>query len=610
MKNLISLAFIFLSLFAFSQKPELQRIEPPFWWTGMKDTDLQLMVYGKNISDCAVLINSDKADLKAVTKVQNPDYLFVDLKIKKDAHPGNFDIIFKNKGKKAASYAYQLHKKPERKRGFSQSDLIYLLMPDRFANGNRDNDNTKEMLEKANRNNPDGRHGGDIQGVINHLDYIQDLGITALWLNPTIENNNPNYSYHGYAATDFYKTDARMGTNADYKKLSDELHKRNMKIIMDAIFNHCSENHWWISNLPADDWVNTNKNFRTSYRGSTILDPHASQSDRKQMVEGWFVSSMPDLNQNNPYLANYLIQNSIWWVAYADLDGIRMDTYPYPFKDFMSEWAAKLHCEFPDLTLLGETWLHKVPYTAYFSGNSPISGKYNSKLDCITDFPLYYATKAAFNEEEGWNEGLLRIYNIFAQDFLYTKPENNVIFLDNHDLDRFYSDVGKDLNKFKMGISVLLTARGIPVLYYGDEILKTGLEHQGHGHIRTDFPGGFKDDKRNAFTQKGRTKQENEAFNYIKKLAHWRKNNPSLLKGKLLHFLPENNTYVYFRYTDKKAVMIILNNNNTESKTIDCTRFSEILTGYKYGKDIITGTKIGLDKITIPKKSAMIIELY
>jgi len=512
MKKLITIVLLLSITTIFAQNINLQRVEPPNWWTGMNNRHLQLMIYGKNISKTDVVINSEKATLKVVSKVQNPNYLFLDINIKKNATPGKFDILFNIKGKTKARYTYQLAQKPNRKRGFSQSDLIYLLMPDRFANGNPSNDFPSfeylESLEKPDRNNPDGRHGGDIQGVINHLDYIKNLGITALWLNPTLENNNPSFSYHGYAITDFYKTDPRMGTNSDYKKLSDELHKNNMKLIMDMIFNHCSENHWWMKDLPSDDWVNTNKNFHTNYRGSTIMDSHASKSDYKKMTEGWFVSSMPDLNQHNPFLANYLIQNSIWWINYADLDGIRMDTYPYPFKDFMSDWAERVHHEFPDITLLGETWLHKVPYTAYFQANSSISGNYNSHLDCITDFPLYYATKAAFNEKEGWKEGLLRIYNIFAQDFLYAKPENNVIFLDNHDLDRYFSDMGKDLNKFKLGITVLLTARGIPVLYYGDEILKTGFEYQGHGHIRTDFPGGWKDDKLNAFTKEGRKEEQ------------------------------------------------------------------------------------------------------
>ncbi|MCF6185215.1 MAG: glycoside hydrolase family 13 protein [Bacteroidales bacterium] len=615
MKKSILILFLFTTISLFSQQVDLRKIEPPNWWINMNNSKLQLMVYGKNISLTDVVINSKKIILKKVSKVQNPNYLFVDLEIQKDAKPGNFDILFKTRNKTKAKYTYKLAEKPSRKRGFSSSDLIYLLMPDRFANGNPENDNPKKdfpsfkNLESLNRQNPDGRHGGDIQGIIKNLDYIQDLGATALWINPTLENNNPSYSYHGYAITDFYKTDPRMGTNADYKKLSDELHKKNMKLIMDMIFNHCSENHWWMKDLPSDDWINTNKNYHTNYRGSTIMDPHASQYDKKKFSEGWFVSSMPDLNQHNPFLANYLIQNSIWWINYADLDGIRMDTYPYPFKDFMQKWAIRLHNEFPDITLLGETWLHKVPYTAYFSGNSPISGNYNSHLDCITDFPLYYATKAAFNEKEGWNEGLLRIYNIFAQDFLYAKPENNVIFLDNHDLDRYFSDVGENMNKFKLGITVLLTARGIPVIYYGTEILKTGFEHEGHGHIRTDFPGGWKEDKINAFTETGRTKKQNEAFNFVRKLAKYRKTSKPLTEGKFLHFIPENNVYVYFRYTKNKAVMILLNNNDTEKRTVNCKRFSEILNSYKTGTDIFTGKIYNLDKIELNKKSALILEL-
>ena len=613
MKKLTTIILILFTTTLLAQNINLQQVEPPNWWTKMKNPNLQLLIHGKKIADSKVQIFSEKVKLLKVNKVENPNYLFLDIEVLPQAKPGTFDIIFTN-GKIMTKYTYELKEKPKHKRGFSNKDLIYLLMPDRFANGNPKNDfpsfPDSESLEKPNRNNPNGRHGGDIQGVINHLDYIQNLGATALWLNPTLENNNPEYSYHGYAITDFYKTDPRMGTNTDYKKLSDELHKKDMKLIMDMIFNHCSENHRWMKDLPSDDWINTDKNFKTSYRGSTIVDPHASEYDKKKFTKGWFVSSMPDLNQHNPFLANYLIQNSIWWILYADLDGIRMDTYPYPFTDFMSKWGQRLHEEFPDITLLGETWLHKVPYTAYFSKNSPISGKYNSHLDCITDFPLYYATKAAFNEKDGWEEGLLRIYNIFAQDFLYAKPENNVIFLDNHDLDRYFSDVGENMNKFKMGITVLLTARGIPVWFYGDEILKTGFEYQGHGYIRTDFPGGWKEDKTNAFTEAGRTDKQNNAFNFVKKLTNYRKKSKPLTEGKLLQFVPENNTYVYFRYTDNEAVMILLNNNDNESKTVDCSRFNEILKDYVSGKEIIAGKTFDkLNKITINKKSSMIIEL-
>ncbi len=608
MKKLIFLIILFASVSISAQENYIQQIEPPNWWVKMKNPNLQLLIHGKKITDSKVQIISDKVKLLKVNRVDNPNYLFVDIKINKDAKPGTFNIIFTN-GKVLTKHKYELKKKSNRKRGFSSADFIYLLMPDRFANGNTKNDTAVGILEKTNREDPNGRHGGDIEGVINNLDYIKNLGITALWLNPTIENNNPKYSYHGYAITNFYKTDPRFGTNQDYKKLADELHKKDMKLIMDMIFNHCSINHWWMKDLPTKNWANTNPDYRSNFRGSTISDIHASKNDRKRMTQGWFDEHMPDLNQHNPFLANYLIQNSLWWIEFADLDGIRMDTQPYPFKDFMADWAKKVHEEYPDFTLLGETWLQKPAFTAYFSGNSPISGNYNSNLNSTTDFPLYYASRDAFNQSDSWTEGLSSIYYILAQDFLYKNAGNNLIFLDNHDLDRYFTSVGEDINKLKMGLAFLLTCRGIPMIYYGTEILTTGHEHKGHGHIRTDFPGGWKNDKINAFTKEGRTKEQNEIYNYIKKIADFRKTNEAITKGKFLHFVPENNVYVYFRYIENKAVMILLNNNNLEERTVDCKRFNEILKGYSSGKDIISEKIYNLDKITIDKKSSLIIQL-
>jgi glycosidase len=611
MKKLIIFLILISGSVLWAQKVNvnLKRVEPPYWFTGMNNSHLQLLVYGDQIALAEVTINSNSFKLQKVNKTDNPNYLFLDVEILPDALPGSYTISFKY-GKKPIIYNYELKAKSNLKRGFSSKDLIYLIMPDRFANGNPLNDNDPGMSEQADRTKPNGRHGGDIQGVINRLDYIQDLGITTLWLNPTLENNNPSYSYHGYAITDFYKTDPRHGSNSDYIKLSDELHQRNMKLVMDMIFNHSSINHWWIKDLPAKDWLNTGPDFRSNFRGSTIPDIHASQSDLNKMITGWFDANMPDLNQNNPYLAAYLIQNSIWWIETAGLDGIRMDTQPYPYKEFMSEWAKYIHEEYPDITLLGETWLQQPSITAYFSGNSPISGDYNSNLDCVTDFPLYYSTRDAFNQADGWDTGLANIYYTFAQDFLYGNAYNNVIFLDNHDLDRYYTSVGKDIDKFKMGLTLLFTARGIPMLYYGTELMNFGSADQGHGIIRPDFPGGWTEDKIDAFKEDGRNKDQNELFNFIKTLAGWRKNNKAVTEGKMMHFVPENNVYVYFRYTDNEAVMVLFNNHNKEERTVDPKRFEEILKGYSKGKFILTNETIDLTKpITIGKKSALIIEL-
>lgn len=599
-----------ISTAMFAQKTELQHVEPPNWWVGMENQNLQLLVHAENISETDVVIKSEQVKLIEVNKVENPNYLFLDLEIAKNAKAEKFDILFKKGKKTVAKHEYELKDRTKQERGFSSEDVIYLIMPDRFANGNPDNDSDENLLEKANRKNGDGRHGGDIQGVINNLDYIHKIGATAIWLNPVIENNSPDYSYHGYAATDFYKVDARHGSNELYKQLADDCHKKDLKLIIDVIYNHCGVNHWWLKDLPSKDWLNHDKTFKTTYRGSTVADPHASEKDREQFSSGWFVETMPDLNQKNPYLAKYLIQNTIWWVEYANLDGIRIDTYPYPDQKFGSNLVKEVRNEFPDLTILGETWLQSIPLVAYYQEDCKFSGDYNSHLNSVTDFPLFYATKDAFNENESWTGGLFKIYYTIAQDFLYTNPDNLVVFLDNHDLDRYYTSVGEDMDKYKMGLAYILTTRGIPMIYYGTEIAKDGIEHKGHQHIRTDMPGGWEGDKTNVFANKNLDKTQTEAFNYFTKVANWRKTNNAVKKGKLTHFLPENNTYVYFRHTENEAVMIILNNHNSEKRTIDCSRFDEILKNYKSGVEITTGKKIEkLDKIEIPKKSAMIIEL-
>ncbi len=608
--HLFSVLLILNSFTSYAQNPALTRIDPPNWWTGMKNTNLQLMVYGKNIASTDVFITSKTVTIQKINKVENANYLFIDLDLSKAKQPETFEILFRNKRKLVAKYPYELKAKTPQVRGFSAADNLYMLMPDRFSNAILTNDSNPAMLEKADRLNPDGRHGGDLQGIINKLDYLNSLGMTAVWLNPTLENNMPNYSYHGYAVTDFYKTDARYGTNEDYRRFVDECHLRSMKAVMDMVFNHCGSFHWWMKDLPEKSWLNRSADSITNFRGETLGDPHASKFDQNRLTQGWFVPTMPDMNQHNPYLANYLIQNSLWWIEFSGIDGIRMDTEVYPYLDFMSDWAKRLHSEYPDITLLGETWVQNVPFVAYFEGESKISGNFNSGLNSITDFPMFYAIKDAPNQYDSWTDGLLKVYYVAAQDFLYRNPYNNVIFLDNHDVDRYYTAVGENLEKFKMGISMLYTMRGIPVLQYGTEILMTGEEGKGHGKMRQDFLGGWAEDKMNQFETSGRTKDQNEVFDFIKKIVNWRKSNEAVTKGKFLHFIPENNVYVYFRYTENKAVMVVLNNNNDEERTVDCSRFSEILSKYKSGTEIISGTEIvNLNQIKIHKKSALIIDL-
>jgi len=612
-KGLLTLTLsVFLTVQLFSIE-KLERVEPMFWWTGMQNPDLQLLVYGDNIGHAQVKINYPGIQLKKVHKVENANYLFIDLSIDKNTKPGMFTIKFTKNNKEVASYDYKLLPRNNKKnihKGFDASDVVYLLMPDRFANGNPENDSMKETLEKADRSNPNGRHGGDLQGIINNLDYLQNRGATALWLNPFLENNMPNYSYHGYAITDFYNTDPRHGNNALFVDLIDEAHKHGLKMIMDMIFNHCGTNHWFIKDLPMSDWIHQHKEFtRTNYRAPVVADPYKSEYDYNKMLKGWFDVTMADLNQNNPYLSRYFTQNTIWWIEYSGLDGIRVDTQPYPYKEFMAQWTQAIMEEYPTFNIVGEAWLQKIPITSYFQKSSTLSGDYNSFMPCITDFPMYFAISKAFNEKEGWTEGMNRLYYILAQDFAYADPNKLLTFCDNHDLNRYVETVQHDIAKYKMGLVFLMTTRGIPQIYYGTEIFMDGEEHKGHGDIRKDFPGGWANDKANAFTSEGRNKEQNEAFNFLSNLLNWRKYKKVIHSGKLKHFLPENNVYTYFRYNDTETVMVVINSSERANK-VKLDRFKEVIGNRKKGVDIISKTKIKLNKtLEVPAKTAMVIEI-
>lgn len=599
------LALLFQNLF--SQKITLQRIEPSSWFVGMEDTTLQLLVYGTNISQTEPSTTSNQLKISKIHKAESPNYLFIDILISKNAKEEVFDIVFTKEGKKIATYKYSLTQKDCKPEGFGGSDVIYLLMPDRFANGNEQNDNAQGMKEKANRSNKDGRHGGDLQGITNNVDYFANLGITTLWLNPILENNNPAFSYHGYGITDFYNVDARFGSIDDYKKLVEISHKKGLKVIQDVVYNHCSINHWWINDLPFASWVNHNKNFRTTYRGELTSDPHRSQKDFVTFQEGWFVEIMPDLNQKNPFLQKYLIQNTIWWIEKMKLDGLRIDTYAYSFEEFGYNLTTTIHKEYPTIKILGEIWFQTIPATAVFQKDCKIKTNIKSDLDCVTDFGLYFSLTQCFNEDFGWSQGMARLFYTLSQDFLYGNEYNLVTFLDNHDLSRYFSSVAENTEKLKMAMVILLTTRGIPSIYYGTEIGMTGWEHEGHGHIREDMPGGWKDDKTNVFTQHNLNNKQQEIFNFTKKILNWRKTSDAVANGKLVHFVPENNVYIYFRVSENQKIMIIVNASSSK-QNIDCKRFSEILNNAKQGKDILNEKTIDLETIEIEKQTAQIIE--
>jgi glycosidase len=588
----------------------IEKVEPPYWFTGMKETTLQLMVYGEEISNFDVTTDYPGVKIITLLKTDNPNYLFINLDIS-GAMPGEIKLVFSSGRQKIAHLYSLLEKSSEPVRGFNSADVIYLLMPDRFANGDPSNDNVEGMLEKCDRSNPNGRHGGDLKGISDHLDYIKDLGVTGIWLNPFLENNQPSYSYHGYSITDLYRVDPRYGSNQDFSNLVRKAHETGLKLVMDMICNHIGSGHWWMKDLPSHDWIHQFDRFtRTNYRASTIMDPYASQTDAEIMEKGWFDNTMPDLNQDNPLVETYLIQNTLWWIAAFGIDGIRMDTYPYPEKNMMSRWAKRITDEFPGFFIVGEVWYQQEALTAYWSFDKINSDGYISNLPSVTDFPLSLATHRAFNEHDSWTDGLARFYLTLSQDFLYPEPFRNVIFLDNHDLPRFFTQTGMRLEIYKMALSFILTTRGIPQFYYGTEIVMQGDKNMGDGFLRQDFPGGWSDDSKNAFNGDNLSSVEKEAWDFTRKLLNWRKDKEVIHSGHLKHFIPENNLYIYFRYNDRESIMVILNNSEKEARTINRDRYVESLKGFTHGNEIISGTELNdLSSFIIGPKTAMIIEL-
>jgi len=614
------LIVIACSLFLHSFSQKIERVEPMFWWTGMKSQALQLLVYGENISSSNVSLSYPGVELVSVTKVENPNYLFIDLKLAENVQPGKFDISFSTEGKVTGKYQYELKKRESgssERFGFNSSDVIYLIMPDRFANGNSANDSHPDVYEKSDRNKPGGRHGGDIQGIIDNIGYLKELGVTTLWSTPITEDNERTYSYHGYACSDLYKIDPRYGTNEDYVKLSNELHKQDMKLILDFVPNHWGLHHWLIQDLPSKDWIHywpngQNGFVRSNYRQTTQFDTNASKADASGCMDGWFDTTMPDMNESNPFVINYLVQNAVWWIEYAGLDGLRIDTYPYNDKNGIAEWARRVMDEYPNFTMVGEILMHSPAHVSFWQRNSPIGAieGFNSHLPAVMDFPLHDNLSAAFNEADvSWDKGLVRIYDLLSNDFLYQDINNVVVLMGNHDVNRINQDFAGDVQKYKLALTLILTVRGIPQLYYGDEIGMQGNKDLGDGDIRHDFPGGWQGDSQNAFSETGRTDLQKEYFDYSKKLLNWRKTKEVMHTGKLMHFAPQDGIYAYFRYNDKETVMVILNKNETE-KTLSTNRFSEIIKTHKSGKEIISGKEIkDISTIEVAPKSAMIIEL-
>lgn len=579
-----------------------QNIYPTHWWAGMKNPNLQLLLHEKDIAN-----NYDHAstsypgvDVISTEKLANKNYLVINLLINPGTQPGNITIQVKDKKNKLRNISYSLKKRSAengktRITGVTSEDLIYLIMPDRFSNGDPSNDKIAGLKDQSlNRDSIYDRHGGDLKGIQNHLDYLQDLGVTALWLNPVILNDMPNRTEHGYAFTDHYRIDPRIGGEKAYHDLSNALHQRGMKIIQDAVYNHTGLEHFLFRDMPDSTWFHRWPSFtQTTYKDQVLFDPYASKKDMLLMSDGWFVRQMPDVNQQNPYFANFLIQHAIWSTEEFGLDGWRIDTYAYNDLEFMNRCNKALLDEYPNIHLFGETWVHGMVNQAYFTENR-LDVPFKSNLPGVTDFQTHlYGILPALKESFGWTEGVNKLYTTLASDIIYEDPMKHVIFLDNHDKTRFFTEINEDFAKYKMGIAWLLTARGIPQLYYGNEILMKGASNPD-GWVRLDFPGGWEGDKQNKFLETGRTTQENEAFNYVKTFANFRKNSSAIKTGKFMQYVPVDGVYVYFRYDDDQTVMCIMNTDKN-SATLNLSRFSERMNGFTKAYDVATGNTFNLE---------------
>ena len=618
---------------------KIDRIEPTDWYVGMKDASLQLMVYGEGIKTADVTTDYPGAHIDSLVRLDSPNYLLVYMNLK-GAQPGTMTLLFQQgKQKKKVNYTLKAReKKGYEREGFSNADVLYMLMPDRFASGRTDNDQVKGMRAyKNDRSQPSLRHGGDLEGIRQHLDYFKELGVTALWFTPVLENDSPDHgtqsTYHGYATTNYYRVDPRFGSNEEYRQLCDEAHEKGLKIVMDMIFNHSGFEHPWVADMPTQDWFNTpewllpenqaksvalktmdgdakvnDKYLQTSYKLTPVVDPYASKIDMHETVDGWFVPTMPDLNQRNPHVIKYLIQNSIWWIETVGIDGIRMDTYPYADAKAMAHWMKVIGEEYPNFNTVGETWVTEPAYTAAWQKDSKIA-KENSYLPTVMDFAFYDRINQAKNEEtDAWWNGFNRIYNNFVYDYLYQKPSNVMAFLENHDTDRFLGE-GKDTVALKQALALLLTVNRTPQLYYGTEVLMNGTKSVTDGNVRKDFPGGFPGDEVNKFTRDGRTRAENAMFDWLSRILHWRQGNETVTKGAQTQLIPYKGVYVIARTLNGNTVLTILNGKRSEA-LFDVARYAEVIGNSTTATDITTGNKVDITApVTLAPRQTMILDI-
>jgi len=619
MIRLVTLALSCLFLLACSEDQAvhssngIERVEPPFWWQGFKQRELQLLVYGKDVSELTPSLDYPGIDVARVERGDSPNYLFVYLDIGTSAKPGTFEIVFSNQDRSVA-HAYELREKntaPEHVTGLNAADVIYMITPDRFANGDPANDSLDDYADKLDRADDYGRHGGDLAGISQRIDYLADMGFTAVWLNPVLENAMPESSYHGYAMTDLYKVDPRYGSNDDYLALAADMRSKGIDLVMDMVANHIGSGHWWMRDLPTSDWLNLPEaRSVTSHARTTNQDPYASDFDKRSHADGWFADAMPDLNQRNPLLADYLIQNTLWWVEQLGLSGIRMDTHPYPDKNYMAEWGRRVMGEYPDLTLTGEEWTGNPAIVSYWQRGKKNHDDYVSHMPSMLDFPLQMALKKSLTEEvPWWDSPWTSAYEMLGNDFLYPDPFSLVIFPDNHDMSRIYTQVDEDYDLYRMAIVYYLTMRGIPTLYYGTEVLMSHPGTDSHGAIREEFPGGWEDSEKNAFTGAGLSDIELEAQQFVQQLLTWRKSKPVIHSGKLMQFTPIKDVYAYFRYDENDTVMVVFNRGE-EASSIGTARFSERLGAANTAIDVITGQSYDLDEtLEVPARSVLLLEI-
>lgn len=596
LKLLFLLISIFNLNFAFAQQLKVDKIEPPNWWTGMKWNNVQLMVYGENLKSTSAEFEDKSINVKKVFEAESPNYLFIDISIPANLKPGDYKLKLKNDLDEIEVVypVYQREPTIGKHQGFSNKDVIYLITPDRFANGDITNDVVEGMRNEFDPDEAYSRHGGDIQGMIDHLDYLQELGVTALWINPLVENNTRT-SYHGYAATDLYKIDPRFGTNELYKKLVEEAHKHNLKIIFDHVSNHISINHPWMKNLPFSDWVNgsIDNHELTEHFKISFSDPYSVSHTISNTTDGWFTNYMPDLNQKNIFVKNYLIQNMIWWIEYSGLDGIREDTYPYPDQKFLSEWNKAILDEYPGFNIVGEVWVNDETFLSYYQTGNKFKTDFDTYLPALTDFGIYWTYIGYLRGEKR----LYDFYEAFAKDFIYADPDNLMTFFDNHDVKRAMYLSKENFDRVKIALFLLLTTRGIPQIYYGTEIGMVG--GPDHGTIRTDFPGGFSHHNRNAFKEAERTDIENKIFDYTKTLLHLRKKHEALSTGKLIHFPVKDEIYYYLKTTGKEKLLCVVN-NNASNKTLTLTKQENLFRNVHSIIDLATNKKIQFtDKASI-----------